>query len=178
MVSTFELEQRLIEILRSAKGFNENSVVDYKVEPHSKDYETELFKDILALANSYERPNEDRWLIYGVNEKTCTLVGVDQNNPNLLDDASYQQKFQKIRPALHIEFIKVPARHVDESLGFETVFAAFYIPKECMNEVYELGELVCDKEEKKGKHRMLHPSVSFVRVGSSTDMRVRGLQKA
>lgn len=169
MVSTFELEQRLIEILRSAKGFNENSVVDYKVEPHSKDYETELFKDILALANSYERPNEDRWLIYGVNEKTCTLVGVDQNNPNLLDDASYQQKFQKIRPALHIEFIKVPARHVDESLGFETVFAAFYIPKECMNEVYELGELVCDKEEKKGKHRMLHPSVSFVRVGSSTD---------
>ena len=134
MVSTFELEQRLIEILRSAKGFNENSVVDYKVEPHSKDYETELFKDILALANSYERPNEDRWLIYGVNEKTCTLVGVDQNNPNLLDDASYQQKFQKIRPALHIEFIKVPARHVDESLGFETVFAAFYIPKECMKD--------------------------------------------
>lgn len=169
LILTFELEERLIEILRNAKGFNENSVVDYKVEPHSKGYETELFKDILALANSYERPNEDRWLVYGVNEKTCTLVGVDQNNPNLLDDASYQQKFQKIRPALHIEFFTIPARHVDESFRPEKVFAAFYIPKECMNEVYELGELVCDKEEKGGKHRMLHPSVSFVRVGSSTD---------
>ena len=61
----------MIEILRNAKGFNENSVVDYKVEPHSKDYDTELFKDILALANSYERPNEDRWLIYGVDEKSA-----------------------------------------------------------------------------------------------------------
>lgn len=159
----------MIEILRNAKGFNENSVVDYKVEPHSKDYDTELFKDILALANSYERPNEDRWLIYGVDEKKCTLIGVDRNNPNLLDDANYQQKFQKIRPALHIEFFTVPARHVDESFGPEKVFAAFYIPKECMNAVYELGELICDKEERKGKHRMLHPSVSFVRVGSSTD---------
>lgn len=169
LIPTFELEQRLIKILRNAKGFNENSVVDYKVEPHSKNYETELFKDILALANSYERLNEDRWLIYGVDEKTCVLVGVDQNNPNLLDDASYQQKFQKIRPALHIEFFTVPACHVDESLGSEKVFAAFYIPKECINEVYELGELVCDKEKKRGKHRMLPPSISFVRIGSSTD---------
>lgn len=169
LIPTFELERHLIEILRNAKGFNENSVVDYKVEPHSKDYDTELFKDILALANSYERPNEDRWLIYGVDEKTCTSVGVDRNNPNLLDDANYQQKFQKIRPALHVEFFTIPARYVDESFGPEKVFAAFYIPKECTTEVHELGELVCDKEEKKGKHRMLHPSVSFVRVGSSTD---------
>lgn len=170
MIPTFELEQHLIDILRNAKGFNENSVIDYKAEPHSKDFDTELFKDVLALANSYERPDEDRWLIYGVNEKTHTLIGVDQANPRLLDDANYRQKFQKIRPPLHIEFLTIPARSVDESLEPEKVFAAFYIPKECMNEVYELGEVVCDKEAKKGKkHRMFHPSVSFVRLSSSTE---------
>lgn len=169
MIPTFELEQHLIDILRNAQGFNENSVVDYKVEPHSKDFDTELFKDILALANSYERPDEDRWLIYGVNEETRTLIGVDQNNPNLLGDSDYRQKFKKIKPNLHIELVRIPARSVDESLGSEKVFVAFYIPKECMHEVYELGDYVIDKGSKKGKHKMLHPSVSFVRLSSSTD---------
>lgn len=169
MIPTFELEQHLIDILRNVQGFNENSVVDYKVEPHLKDFDTELFKDILALANSYERPDEDRWLIYGVNEETCTLIGVDQNNPNLLGDSDYRQKFKKIKPNLHIELVRIPARSVDESLGSEKVFVAFYIPKECMHEVYELGDYVIDKGSKKGKHKMLHPSVSFVRLSSSTD---------
>lgn len=169
MIPTFELEQHLIDILRNAKSINENSVIEYKAVPHPKGFDTELFKDVLGLANSYERPNEDRWLIYGVDNKTRTLIGVDQDNPDLLDDANYRQKFKKIQPYLHVEFLTIPARSVDESFEPEKVFAAFYIPCECMNEIYEIGQCVSDKEGKNGKTRKLPPGASFVRFGSSTD---------
>lgn len=169
LIPTFDIEHQLVEILQNVKGINENSVIEYKVVPHSGDFDTELFKDILGLANSYERPGEDRWLIYGVNNKTHDLVGVDQNNPDLLDDSAYQQKFKKIQPDLHIEFHRIPARSVNEDFSSDKVFAAFYIPCECMNEVYELGQCVSDKEEKNGKVKTFPPGTSFVRFGSSTE---------
>ncbi len=182
LIPTIELNQALIDILQNASVINENSVIEFKAAPHSKDYDTELFKDVLALANSYERPDEDRWLIYGVDNKTRALIGVDQDNPDLLDDANYRQKFKKIQPDLHIEFLKIPARSVSESFGPKKVFAAFYIPRECMNEIYELGQCVSDQKEKNGKLKVLHPGASFVRFGSSTDplfeyhrVKIRGL---
>lgn len=169
LIPAIELNQALVDILRNASVISENSVIEFKVAPHSKDYDTELFKDVLGLANSYERPEEDRWLIYGVDNKTRTLIGVNQDNPDLLDDANYRQKFKKIKPYLHVEFLTIPARSVDESFESEKVFAAFYIPCECMNEIHEIGQCVSDKEGKNGKIRKLSPGASFVRFGSSTE---------
>ena len=169
MIPTSELNQKLIDILQNVEVISENSVIEFKAVPHSKNFETELFKDVLALANSYERPNEDRWLIYGVDDKNRILLGVDRSNPDVLDDASYHQKFKKIHPDLHIEFMTIPARYVTESFGPEKIFAAFYIPCECMNEIYEMEQSVSDREAKNGKIRTLEPGTSFVRNGSSTD---------
>ena len=96
MIPSTELGEALIRILNNAELISENSVIDYKVEPYPKDKDCELFKDVLAMANSCDRPGEDRWIIFGVENRTHRLIGVDAAHPDLLDDAAYQQKLQKM----------------------------------------------------------------------------------
>lgn len=169
MITSTELGAKLVDILRNIKTVNENSVLEFKVEPHSKEHDCELIKDILGLANAHERPAEDRWLIYGVNIKDHVLVGVDGEHPNLLDDASYQQKLGKISPDVHVEFISIPATSVAEGFSPDKVFAAFYIPCKCMSCIHECGETITDKEpDRHGRIRSLQPGASFIRRGSST----------
>ena len=128
MIETTNLADKLTEMIRRAQKCNENSVLEYKKEPHSKDYDCELFKDILGLLNSFERTNEDRWLIYGVVNKNRYPKGFEACHPDLLDDANYQQKFKKISPRPHIEFITVAGESVFGDSHKGKMFAAFYIP--------------------------------------------------
>lgn len=182
MIETTQLGNKLIELLHKTETIPENGTIDFKLEPHPKGKDCELFKDILALANSFSRPNEDRWLIYGVVNQTRELKGIPRNHSDLLDDANYQQKFAKIRPSLHVEFLTIPASHVREDLGDDKVFAAFYIPYASFGEVYELSTVIEDRAATKGKVTKYHEGTSFVRIGSSTSflceehrVRIRGL---
>ena len=160
----------LVKLITHAKEIDENSVVEYKVEPHSMDYECEFYKDILALLNSYDRPAEDRWLVYGVDNKTRTPIGFDINHGGLLDDSSYQQKFHRISPRPVIELITVDGEIILGEGGIGKQFAAFYIPCENAGSVYELSVKIKDKEPKprKTSHVIYYEGMAFVRCGSST----------
>ena len=170
MIKTQERERELIELITHAKETDENSVIEYKVKPHSMRFECEFYKDVLALLNSYDRPVEDRWLIYGVDDKTRTPIGFDAMNGDLLDDASYQQKFMKINPHPNIELVKVEGERILGEEGVGKQFAAFYIPNENVGMVYEMAAKITDKEPKPRKtNRVIYDAgMAFVRCGSST----------
>ena len=169
MISSTELGETLINILRNANVISENSVIDYKVEPYPKDRDCELFKDVLAMANSCDRPGEDRWIIFGVENRTHKLIGVDAAHPDLLDDASYQQRLQKIDPHLVIELVEVPAEKVLDASAKDKKFVAFYIPSSNVGEVYELSSPVKNKApNSRGELIRYEGGTSFIRDGSST----------
>lgn len=169
LIPGIELGDALVKILKSAETISESSVIDYKVEPYSKDKDCELIKDVLAMANSYDRPNEDRWIIFGVENRNHRLIGVDANHPDLLDDASYQQKLQKIEPRLVIELVEVPAEKLLDVDAKNKKFAALYIPSSNVGEIYELSTPVKNKiANSNGEFTKYEEGTSFIRVGSST----------
>lgn len=186
MIHSVELGEALIKILQSAETISENSVIDYKVGPYPKDQDCELFKDVLAMANSCDRPGEDRWIIFGVENRTHELVGVDVDNPNLLDDAAYQQKLQKIEPHLVIELVEVPAEKVLDTNAENKKFVALYIPSSNVGEIYELSSPVKNKTpNSKNEITRYEAGTSFIRVGSSTNplrekdrIRIRSLKES
>ncbi len=169
MIHSTKLGEELIKILQNAETIGENSVLDYKVEPYPKDRDCELFKDVLAMANSYDRPKEDRWIIFGVENRTHKLIGVDASHPDLLDDSAYQQKLQKIAPHLTVELVEIPAERVLNTVTDNKMFVAFYIPSSNVGEVYELSSPVRNKApNSKGEFIKYEEGTSFIRVGSST----------
>ena len=91
MIPSSELTKELLSLLSDVPLRDENSTLDYKVIPHNPKQWCEFLKDILGLLNSYQRPDEHRFLVYGVNGKTKTLVGVSSGNPTMLDDSIYQE---------------------------------------------------------------------------------------
>lgn len=170
MINTFDLSKALVEILHSASELNENCVIDYKVVPHSKEHWCELYKDVLGLLNAYQRPGEDRWLIYGMNIDR-KLIAFPKDNPDLLDDANYQQLFKKIDPTPHIELVVVDAPDVLPGEDASRCFAAQYIPAENFGKVYELNSVVEDEaaDKRTKKITKYYPGTSFVRIGSQTE---------
>lgn len=169
MIPSTELGEALIRILNNAELISENSVIDYKVEPYPKDKDCELFKDVLAMANSCDRPGEDRWIIFGVENRTHRLIGVDAAHPDLLDDAAYQQKLQKIEPHLVIELVEVPAEKVLDTNAQDKKFVAFYIPSSNVGEIYELSSPVKNKApNSRNEFTRYEGGTSFIREGSST----------
>lgn len=170
MLDTRHIEEELIDILLHVKTVPESASLDYKVKLHEAGHDCELFKDVLALANSYDNPDEDRWLIYGVDDKHHELIGVDASS-GILDDASYQEKFlDKVKERITFVFVSIPANRVGLTDSQNKVFAAFYIPKKNSGILHELSAAVQDKNEDKRTHKTIRyeAGTSFVRIGSST----------
>lgn len=157
---------KLGEIIDSSSTVSECSVLEYKLYPHDMAYRCEFIKDILGLLNSYERPSEDRFLIYGIENKHRKALGYPFGDA--LDDANYQELFNKISPRPHIEFHEVDASRFIEVETGEKQFACFYIPSENFGHVYELNAPLEDRVPRNNKRSRLEMGASFVRVGSST----------
>lgn len=157
---------KLGEVIDSSSMVSECSVLEYKLYPHDIAYRCEFIKDILGLLNSYERPNEDRLLIYGIENKYRKALGYPFGSA--LDDANYQELFNKISPRPHIEFHEVDASRFIEVEPGEKQFACFYIPSENFGHVYELNAPLEDRVPRNNKRSRLEMGASFVRVGSST----------
>ena len=187
MIPSSELTKELLSLLSDVPLRDENSTLDYKVIPHNPKQWCEFLKDILGLLNSYQRPDEHRFLVYGVNGKTKTLVGVSSGNPTMLDDSIYQEVLKKIEPFPHVELITIDASLVMNKPEGETLFAAFYIPEDNFGNVYELACDVVDEEAKNPNKPLTHyyKGMSFVRDGSTTRcmceedrLRIRETKKA
>lgn len=165
-----EIFDKLRDLVVNADKYGENSVLDYKLIPHDPGHWCELYKDLLGLLNSYERPNEDRFLVYGVKDKTFEPIGYRFGETR--GDADYQRLIDKIAPRPSIEFYEYRASAVID--GWEETkegyrFGCFYIPGSNFGRVYEMSEQVIDKDPlPNGKCRMLIPGSSYFRKGSST----------
>jgi hypothetical protein len=124
MIESKDIITRLGEIINSCSTTNETPVLEYKLQPHNKNYPCEFFKDILGLLNSVQRPDEDRFLIYGVENTQRKALGYPFGEA--LDDANYQEFFSKISPHPHIEFYNVDASEFIDVEPDKKQFACFY----------------------------------------------------
>lgn len=128
MIEPTQLGNKLRELLLTVDSLHECFTVEFKVVSHKRAFICEFYKDILGLLNNVERPSEDRWLVFAVSDKSHRLIGVERDHPDLLDDASCQQLFDKISPRPHIEFAKLNADGFANGEARERVFAALCIP--------------------------------------------------
>lgn len=102
MIKTYD--QMVKDIL--AELPSESDYLDYKQQPYAEKgklfedgKKRELLKDIIAMANVQQVPNDYRFIIVGVsNDRKC--IGVDALR--CCDDSSYQGLFAKIEPRLSV----------------------------------------------------------------------------
>ena len=89
---------------------------DFKLEWH--DNKAELLHDIICLANNME--NRDAYLIFGVKDKTCEIIGINEDNSrnrlntvrvvNFLRDKKF---VGDIRPMARVETIDIEGKDLD-----------------------------------------------------------------
>lgn len=179
-----QLTDKLKELVLSSATLPETSTLEYKVVPHDiKLHRCEFYKDILGLLNSFEHPDEDRFLVYGINDQEQAPCGYDQSKR--YDDATYQQLFDKISPRPTIQFVDIEASQIlsDEKLAGR-YFGFFFIASNNFGQVYEMKEDVTDDVSSKDslikqnsplrKRKPISVGASFTRDGS----RVRPLVQA
>lgn len=89
---------------------------DFKLEWH--DNKADLLHDIICLANNME--NRDAYLIFGVEDKTCQIIGINEDNSrnrlntvrvvNFLRDKKF---VGGIRPMARVETIDIEGKDLD-----------------------------------------------------------------
>lgn len=179
-----QLTDKLKEIVLSCADLPETSTLEYKAIPHDVKFERcEFYKDILSLLNSSELPDEDRFLIYGINNKTREPFGYDQSKE--YDDAIYQQLFDKISPHPTIQFADIAASNVlNDEKFIGKRFGFFFISSDNFGQVYEMEERVADdipSEESLPKQNSLLRKRKSISIGASftrDGSRVRPLVQA
>lgn len=138
------------EILKDLPS--ENSKLDYKVKEYeiTKDGNTtELIKDVLAMLNSSEAFEEDKFIILGVTDQKY-IKGLKKS---MADDNQYQSIFDTyITPRPIIETGEL--KYSKKSIGY------IYINKNNIIMPYEV------KKEKKDSKKTLSIGASFIRKGS------------
>lgn len=126
---------------------NEGPTLDYKVqEDISGKRKDEILKDTLAMLNSIEALTEDKYIIFGVNDKKM-LIGLKSE---FRDDNEYQNIFNAINPRPSIETGTIIIE--DKSIGY------IHIKKGNEEWPYEIAKDT-------GKHLC---GTSFTRIGSTT----------
>lgn len=171
MIDSLDFGDKLRELIISCKKNSETSIIEYKVIPHDiRKAPCEFYRDILGLLNAFERPDEDRFLVYGVEDEQRLPLGYEKGLA--LDSATYEQWFDKISPQPSIEFHNVDASLILDVEPGTKEFSCFYIPSTNFGEVYELNTAVWDPSEKEGgrqnekKRRQYEIGTSFYRHGS------------
>lgn len=126
---------------------NEKATLDYKVQEYSaKKFKDEALKDVIAMLNSKEALAEDKYIIFGVNDKKM-LLGL---NSEFRDDNEYQAIFNSINPRPYIETGTIEIEN--KSVGY------IHIKKENKEWPYEIGK---DTDK-------YTSGTSFIRIGSTT----------
>lgn len=165
MIKQSDIHNQIKDIVENRSDYDEGSNIEWKVIPHKPNSMCEFLKDILGLLNCIERVDEDKFLIYGIENKTKKLVGISISD--MLDDADYQIFFDKIEPRPTISFGTIDAAELDENLKGRYV-GFFYIPSENTGKIYELSEEYIDNNNDARYKKRYAPGTSFIREGSKT----------
>lgn len=140
------VENRVRSIVNNK--LNEKSTVEYKIQQYNfKKDKDEIVKDVIAMLNSLEAIDKDKFIILGVAD-TGYLKGVQSE---MKDDNEYQDRFNNIRPRPSIETGSVKIE--DKIIGY------IYIRKDNLDFPYEI-------ENSNGKYS---EGASFIRKGSTNE---------
>ncbi|WP_069997895.1 ATP-binding protein [Cellulosilyticum sp. I15G10I2] len=88
-----ELQKKLIEILKTTPS--ENSYLDYKQIPYKAEKQVDALKDIVAMLNSSEVIEQDKYIIFGIEDQTLRQIGLVFE---MMDDAILQESMDKVEP--------------------------------------------------------------------------------
>ena len=142
------IENEIKEILKELP--NENSRLDYKQIEYTKEKKDEFIKDILAMLNSIDSYNENKFIIFGVSDDK-KIIGLKKE---MFDDGHYQNiidVYVKPRPKIETGQIE----YNDKKVGY------IAINSNNLETPYEL------KKELKIKKSSLFEGLSFIRKGST-----------
>lgn len=153
------LKGKILSILDDLPS--ENSWLDYKIAPYDKNHKAEFIKDVCAFLNCTESYGKDKFIIFGVVDKTKYKKGINENR--MEDDNYYQDLCDLIQPRPHIE---------TGEFEIEKVFFGYvYIAKDNMERVYSIikdypEEVVTREEEKNNIKKKVYASTAYIRKGS------------
>ncbi len=151
------ISDKIIDVLMELPS--ECSYIDYKVIPYEKSKSHEFIRDIIAMLNSEELMEEDKYIIIGVEDKTLSLRGIVKEEWR--DDNEWQNLLDKINPRPHVQTGIVDFK--DKCFGYIYMRA-----QDNMDQPYEvkdtcIGDPSAPLKEKKGVFR----GQAFTRYGSS-----------
>ena len=140
---------------------SECAYIDYKQVPYTKAHYSDLIKDTIAMLNSEEGIGKNKAIVFGVENETHTLVGIDgflKGSQEVFDDANYQNMFDKITPR--------PTLQVGRVLFMGKTFGYVFASKDANKEwIYEVKESLT----RSGSEHLNHPVLqgqAFTRKGS------------
>lgn len=126
---------------------NENSWIDYKISDYTNNEKgkMEQLKDVIAMLNSKESFGKDKFIIFGVVDRTLYPKGIDSN---MRDDNEFQNVFDLIKPRPIIETGRVE--------NDRKIFGYIHIGSQNIQRPYTV------------KSEDIYPEgTSFIRVGST-----------
>lgn len=150
---TKNIENKIKEILEELP--NENSELDYKVIEYKMKNKNEIIKDVLAMLNSLDSYEHDKFIIFGVSDNK-NIVGLKEN---MSDDAKYQEIFDTYiepRPKLETGQIEYKKESLNKKIGY------FFISSDNLQTPYEIKKDLIF-ESRKG---CLPAGASYIRTGS------------
>lgn len=149
------VEDKIIDILRRRPS--EGACFDYKELPYFKKEDHKFVKDVDAMLNSIEGVGKDKFIIFGVKDKSKELKGIQKEH--LRDDNEFQNLLIRIKPRPFVQTGMVRFSNLD--------FGYVYISKINQEYVYEIATLFkeCATDSNPYKE-VLFEGQAFTRYGS------------
>lgn len=119
------------EITQLISTHREDDWWDFKREHHHD--KAELVHDILCMANN--RPRKDSYLIFGIDDATFSVVGVENDknrrNQQRITDILRNIKFAgSVRPRIEIQTVSIDSHEVDVLIIKDSLDVPYYLEKD------------------------------------------------
>jgi hypothetical protein len=123
-----ELHEKVLSLIASKR---EGDYWDFKREHHNN--KAELLHDILCMANSQN--NNDSYIIFGVEDKTGDIVGVEndtnrRNQQGIIDFLRSKNFAGDYRPTIELRTVVFQQHEVDVLVVFDTLNTPFYLSQD------------------------------------------------
>ena len=111
-----DTEAKIIEILQKLPSEGPN--LDYKEMPYKQHDKLAFIKDVIAMLNAEAAMDKDKFIIFGVEDKSRQLKGIEEESWR--DDNEWQNLLLK-KEGEHLQTIKKKSWNFRTSLAFSQV---------------------------------------------------------
>lgn len=128
MNEDYELKNTILNLLKTGR---EDDWWDFKQCHHNNT--VHLLHDIICLANN--RANRDAYLIFGVEDKTWKIIGVE-NDPNRRNQQNIVQLLKErkfagdIRPRVEVRTVVIDTHEIDVFIVKNSIDVPYYLTKD------------------------------------------------